>query len=985
MKMQYNRSVLLSVLMCVLCMMSFLSVAQEAEMEFPILLSTGMPAGEAPEDLLPTGAIAYVRANNLQVLLDNVDSLLTTFVPEKAVPPELQEIFAQPRPFLTFFGMQAFGQPVQLEQLSELIGVALDRPVSLALYPMPPKQGFILSVPVANPTVVTGIVQSALMPESVEQGTLGEITYYHVTGSNYQLPNDVYIVASDTTVFICGSMDVLGMLVNSADMGALHTDPLIAKAVQAYADRDLTIMLSPGMLKSQIPSLQAQLAPMAEPLFMQLRMGLSMMPPAQRMAVDARLRLQFGIDGLDQLLDYVEAYATGIYRVALERIAGLLTNLDGLTVSLNIGQTFQQMAFALYSQDIQAQTQSLPVDGIKQALPSLPGGKDVLVAVGKTSEAKPSELGTAILAAIEEELSAKGLPLDGFQALRDFYNAKPQHTPLTSRADWTIQTIGSIPEEIDFSQFNSLDELLQYAGKRLKSGKLAVPVTLMSGMEADVVAQYYAETAAMLTQRGENYAAMREKLPFREPMIDVSGQFKQEDLGDGLQQLTLEKIYTTRRGFFGYQQHALINRQIVMHQHTSNYELLYTPGPDPAAMKAVVDNQSAPVPGATLKLLDQAPEGMVALSSLRLLHAVPGLIDTLAGVEGIVHRELDAFLAKAQEIVDASGPEDIAQKLLDAKLSLPLALVSLNLDESGKVYAILPGNLHYPRPAVMPSVQKLFSELSANVSDMGGSASFMATQPDVWEFSSIQSTEGLAFMVKSVVNAFYDTYMMAPEGMEQLFGTVQHPADFQDLEAEQLLVNPVWEALMNAEGLPWVEAKHRAKRSRTVADMRAMGTAFGSYQVDNNVFPIHPAETEIQELEVYPNYYEGATADAWGMPIVYVSDAEGQNYLLISYGQDGAPGGWEREFAPDIIYMNGQFLAPYDVADSYDTYEMLNDALLIAARANAVDVTRSLLETGADAYAEDDEGNSAITIVEGSENEGMLDLFEEYGFISLEE
>jgi hypothetical protein len=186
---------------------------------------------------------------------------------------------------------------------------------------------------------------------------------------------------------------------------------------------------------------------------------------------------------------------------------------------------------------------------------------------------------------------------------------------------------------------------------------------------------------------------------------------------------------------------------------------------------------------------------------------------------------------------------------------------------------------------------------------------------------------------------------------------------------------------MNAEDLPWNQAKQRSKRALTAADMRAMGAALGSYQVDNNVFPIHPEESEIWELETNSDYYAGTSTDAWGMPVIYVSDAAGENYILISYGKDGAPGGWESEFDADIIYMNGQFLAPYDIADSYDTYEMLNDALMVAVQANAADIARALLENGADAYAEDDEGNSVITIVEGSENEDLLNLFKEYGLI----
>jgi hypothetical protein len=373
------------------------------------------------------------------------------------------------------------------------------------------------------------------------------------------------------------------------------------------------------------------------------------------------------------------------------------------------------------------------------------------------------------------------------------------------------------------------------------------------------------------------------------------------------------------------------------------------------------------------------------MSTLRALHLVPGLLDILAGVEEVAHRELDAFLASAQEIVDASGEEDIEMKLLEAGQSLPLLLVSLNIDEEGKLYATLPGGLHYPRPTVVPMLKELFSELNANVSDVGGSASFAAVQPGEWEFSAVQSLEGLAFLVKSVGNAFYDTYMATPDGMGQLFATLQHPSDFQDLEEEQILVNPVWESLMEGDGLPFFGAGGGTKQARTVSDMQAIGTALGSYYVDNNSFPQHPEEAEIWELEIYPDYYEGMITDGWEMPFIYLSDEEGQNYLLLSYGNDGNPGGWENEFDADIIYMNGQFIAPYALADSFDTYDQLNAALFMAVEANAFGVLEAVLQNGADINIENEDGQSALALATELEYQEIVDLLLEYGATPLSE
>jgi type II secretion system protein G len=110
-------------------------------------------------------------------------------------------------------------------------------------------------------------------------------------------------------------------------------------------------------------------------------------------------------------------------------------------------------------------------------------------------------------------------------------------------------------------------------------------------------------------------------------------------------------------------------------------------------------------------------------------------------------------------------------------------------------------------------------------------------------------------------------------------------------------------------------AIQRSKRSRTTADMRAIGTALGSYQVDTNQFPILSAgsfSTVAGNDNYLPSsYYEGATKDGWTNSFFYSSDGQG-GYTLKSWGKDG--GSAENgEFNSNIVYINGQFAAPSTV------------------------------------------------------------------------
>jgi general secretion pathway protein G len=111
-------------------------------------------------------------------------------------------------------------------------------------------------------------------------------------------------------------------------------------------------------------------------------------------------------------------------------------------------------------------------------------------------------------------------------------------------------------------------------------------------------------------------------------------------------------------------------------------------------------------------------------------------------------------------------------------------------------------------------------------------------------------------------------------------------------------------------------AIQRSKRSRTAADIRAIGTALGSYQVDTNIFPIQTfgafsgiAFKGDTTSGLTNSYYQGAGKDAWTKEFQYQSS--GQEYTLLSWGKDMKTGGsTSSDFDSDVVYMNGGFVAP---------------------------------------------------------------------------
>ncbi len=951
--------------------------AQRGENEISLLTSTGLPTGQAPENILPAGAIGYARVNNVQVLLENIDSLLTSIVPEKALPPQVEPFFQNPQPVISFLTAQAFGRPVASQKLPGVTGIGVNRPVSLAVYPMP--QGFVVSVPVANPTIVTGMVQGMLRPRSLEEGAIGDVGYYRVRPSNRDFPPEIYVLTSEDTAFFCGNFEVVQMLVNSDNMGTLAQNPVIATALTKYADRDLAVVVSPGMFHAQIPAFQQQFSQALTPIFYQIREAVKQLPPAQRMMFDARLRLEFGIEDVEQLVEYAEAYATGIYRVLLAGAAEVLTDLDGLALSLNIEETFQTVALTVFSQAVQTEkfSQSLPLADLKKALHALPGNKSSFLALGQAPQAESSEFLLNVLDAVEQELTQRGLPMDAFMALKSYQQAKQPCPVMESRVPWTLKTFLLNSPGIDLSQFDSPWEVVRYVRTVLAGGPFLIPFTMMPDVEEGAIEQLFAERAKVSTDNAQQYQAMREDLPLRSPLFAHSSRFSAEEEEQG-QKLVFENIYTTRRGFFGYQEHELINRRILFHTQKGDYEVLYPAGADTGLMHSMIDAPSHPVPEAVGKLLDYAPEGTIGISQFRVLYLVENLLNLMTGMEQVMRRELETFLEDVQELVDEYGEEQIDTWMLEAGLDLPLFIKSLHVDEEGQVYAMLPGGLHYPRPRVMPKVKELFADFLESSSHVGGSASFVSVRAGELEFSFVQSMEALALLVKSVGNTTFEHYIATPDAMELLVEDFGHPLDFQDRSNDSIFEHPVWEDFVAEEAIPLLAAIHRSKRSRTIADMRAIGTALGSHLVDTNYFPPQETETEMRNVELPDIYYKGTYSDGWNHPFYYVSDESGSQYMLISYGKDGDVGVSRSWFDEDLVFMNGQFVAPEILAWS-DPQEALNEALIQAVREDAFEFAEIVLDVGADPNVTDEEGQSALSIAYELEHDDMAELLLEFG------
>ena len=102
-------------------------------------------------------------------------------------------------------------------------------------------------------------------------------------------------------------------------------------------------------------------------------------------------------------------------------------------------------------------------------------------------------------------------------------------------------------------------------------------------------------------------------------------------------------------------------------------------------------------------------------------------------------------------------------------------------------------------------------------------------------------------------------------------------------------------------------AIQRSKQKRTMADLRAIGTALGSYQVDYNRYPTATGDFSVNTLggaTTGPLYYKGSVKDGWNTTYRYTS-TDGESYTLCSRGKGGTSGGGTDEFEKDLGHVDG--------------------------------------------------------------------------------
>jgi general secretion pathway protein G len=109
-----------------------------------------------------------------------------------------------------------------------------------------------------------------------------------------------------------------------------------------------------------------------------------------------------------------------------------------------------------------------------------------------------------------------------------------------------------------------------------------------------------------------------------------------------------------------------------------------------------------------------------------------------------------------------------------------------------------------------------------------------------------------------------------------------------------------------------LNAIDKGKQKRTMADLRSIGTAVEAYAVDTAKFPAGAADWNALKALINPYFIKDPPGtDGWNTVWDTVTDANGTDYTLASYGKDGLlgsrTGGQTVSFNCDIVFSEGRF------------------------------------------------------------------------------
>ncbi|MCS1408159.1 MAG: hypothetical protein M2R45_01329 [Verrucomicrobia subdivision 3 bacterium] len=789
MKNRYSFALLLTV-----CLASVSATMASSGQQQSALKNHGIANGLL-EAVLPSKAIIHAQIRNVQSVLENIEQLAVDTLPDKALPTPLQHVFQSNHPLLTLLGMPTVGAPLTSDTIAEKFGIDSESAISLTLYPGDPTRFFILSLGMADPTVLTQSLDMVLRPEIAEDSSIGGRTITRIRSN--QLPmRDLYLGCSENRAYVTGEPSLLLHLFNTEGITRLKDDAHLGQVLHLTKGKDLVLTFNSELVKPLLTQLSFfKYVPLTF-LAQARNQFLNEIPEDQKKAIEQELWQKLGVESLEEVVDYAECFVSATYEQVFDFLYENINGMRGATLALSFDHAYPELsAYAHHEQiDVKNHAAPIPLAAVRKFIARLSPGSNHLTVSGKKPMAKPSPWVSKWLGRVRTLITNKGLDLKVINAIQSFHEDTVRPSPINAHTPWTAHIRAMVNPKPPLSSYDTIETFIT-AQQDHSFIPASRNVTVIPKKDTEFLRAHFQNE--MDARKNNRQLAERLFQQRRAPKLILNKhRLMEETLPGNVAQFTIENAYISQIGLFGYNQHEFINRKIYYAKEVGDYLTFHKASGDATWLGKLAPDSHADRASSNLEhLINRLPKDVNYFSAHRMLHGVTALVQCLQDAESLVHRDIQEYLARVERRAQAlSVGESLADEI--KALTYSPVVASINQDDSGQFYCLLPGNLTFPREKITPAIGRLFEDFNRSASKKGGLVAYSRTLPGTKEWTLILNTEGLSGLIKSVGNAIFEEYITVPDGKQAILKLVMNKRDFDPARLEQVIArNPNWSFL----------------------------------------------------------------------------------------------------------------------------------------------------------------------------------------------
>jgi hypothetical protein len=748
------------------------------------------------QQVLPGNAIVHAEIRSLLEVVAQAENFLKSGIPDELAPPDVRDLMNQDHPLLTVLGMKMMGKPLEPEFFSRSLGIDSDAPVTATLYPGDPRKFFIVSMGLTSAENFLGAVTSPEGPVKAVSISIGGLDLVKIP-LEIRGADALYGLVRGNRVYVSGESSLLLLLDDTEGYERLNEDPHMSDVLQRTDEMDLFLTIHPDLIKPLYKQVGFFKFLPVSLLSLKKQEFLAKIPEDEKEMIDMQIRMQMPVDGLDELLDYGECAVTAIYHTVFDSLLSKASSFEGLTFGIRAKAEVPGLFFMVHGSDKArgAVPGAIPMEELRSALERFPGDIPHWSAVGQKPAAVPSQWMTRTLDKMHDLMAAKELDTAWLEKLRKVHVESQLVQPLESGAGWTLNAaaqVGSMPKP---EAFDSMD-LYFAALMEQQFNPTWRTVTVVPGKGPDFLEAFLEQKKQALQSIDEDVLSL---LPpnQRHRWIDQLYRHDSADLDNGVTILTWENVWRTRSGLFGFNEHELVNRKRYAARKVGNH-LVFHKSSDDGEWLQQFDWQSNHKPGRSRSMLvGMVPDGSYSISFLKLSGILPAAIHGLAGLEDLAHRDIHQYLEKVKTLSQDTRVDDRAaliKEMMAVSMPVTLAKVSVH-SETGEFYGMIPGDIAFPRPRIMPILEELIADYEKDVRNVGGLLTYARHDGGTREYGIMHHTGALTSFIRKTGNSFARLYLKDSEGIQKLMGRAMSPLDMRphEVKSEEVLIrNPRW-------------------------------------------------------------------------------------------------------------------------------------------------------------------------------------------------